>query len=121
MKESVFNSEIWLPKRLEEIFPFFGDAHNLESITPPWLRFEVLTKGSIEMRPGTLIDYRIRLHGVHLRWRTNIKAWEPPNRFIDDQVRGPFLRWHHEQFSNRRITEPSAGTVSIMPFSAALW
>jgi len=96
MKESVFNSEIWLPKRLEEIFPFFGDAHNLESITPPWLRFEVLTKGSIEMRPGTLIDYRIRLHGIQLRWRTNIEAWEPPNRFIDDQVRGPFLRWHHE-------------------------
>ena len=96
MKESVFNSEIWLPKRLEEIFPFFGDAHNLESITPPWLRFEVLTKGSIEMRPGTQIDYRIRLHGIQLRWRTKIEAWEPPNRFIDDQVRGPFLRWHHE-------------------------
>ena len=75
MKESVFNSEIWLPKPLEKIFPFFGDAHNLESITPPWLRFEVLTKGSIEMRPGTQIDYRIRLHGIQLRWRTYIEAW----------------------------------------------
>ena len=76
MKESVFSSEIWLPKPPEEIFPFFGDAHNLEIITPPWLQFEVLTKGPIEMRPGTLIDYRIRLHGIQLRWRTNIVAWE---------------------------------------------
>jgi ligand-binding SRPBCC domain-containing protein len=76
MKESVFSSEIWLSKPPEEVFPFFGDAHNLEIITPPWLQFEVLTKGPIEMRPGILIDYRIRLHSIQLRWRTNIVAWE---------------------------------------------
>jgi ligand-binding SRPBCC domain-containing protein len=98
MKESVFSSEIWLPKPPEEMFPFFGDAHNLAIITPPWLQFEVLTKNPIEMRPGTLIDYRIRLHGIQLHWRTNIVAWEPPYRFIDDQIRGPFQRWHHEHF-----------------------
>ena len=69
MKESVHSSDIWLPKPPEEIFPFFGNAHNLEIITPPWLQFKVLTKGPIEMRPGTLIDYRIRLHGIQLRWR----------------------------------------------------
>jgi ligand-binding SRPBCC domain-containing protein len=96
MNESLFSAEFWLPKPPEEIFPFFGNAHNLEIITPRWLQFKVLTRGSIEMRPGTLIDYRIRLHGIQLRWRTNIEVWEPPYRFIDQQIRGPFQRWHHE-------------------------
>ena len=96
MKESFFSSEIWLPKRPEEIFPFFGNAHNLEVITPPWLQFEVLTQYPIEMRPGALIDYRIRLRGFPLRWRTRIDVWDPPHRFIDIQIKGPYQRWHHE-------------------------
>lgn len=96
MKQSLFNSEIWLPKPREEIFPFFGDAHNLEIITPPWLQFEILTQPPIDMRPGKLIDYRISLHGIRLRWRTKIEIWEPPHRFIDVQVKGPYRQWHHE-------------------------
>ena len=96
MKESFLSSEIWLPKPPEEIFPFFGDAHNLETITPPWLQFEILTQEPIEMRPGTVIDYRISLHGIKLRWRTRIEVWEPPHRFIDLQIKGPYRQWHHE-------------------------
>ena len=96
MKESFFGSEIWLPKTPEEIFPFFGDAHNLEIITPPWLQFEILTQEPIEMRPGTVIDYRINLHGIKLGWQTRIEVWEPPHRFIDLQIKGPYRRWHHE-------------------------
>ena len=96
MKESFFSSEIWLPKTPEHIFPFFGNAHNLEIITPPWLQFEVLTQYPIEMRAGALIDYRIRLRGFALRWRTRIDVWDPPHRFIDIQIEGPYRRWHHE-------------------------
>ena len=96
MKESFFSSEIWLPKTPEEIFPFFSDAHNLEIITPPWLRFEILTQEPIKMHPGTVIDYCISLHGIKLRWRTRIEVWEPPHRFIDLQIKGPYRRWHHE-------------------------
>ena len=96
MKESYFSSEIWLPKTPREVFSFFGDAHNLETITPPWLKFEILTQGPIEMRPGTVIDYRISLRGLRLRWRTKIEIWEPPHRFIDVQIKGPYQRWHHE-------------------------
>ena len=70
-------------------FEFYADAHNLEKLTPPWMAFEVITPGPIEMRPGALIDYRIRLHGVGIRWRTRIEAWEPPLRFVDVQLRGP--------------------------------
>ena len=77
------------------MFPFFADARNLEALTPPLLRFEVVTPDPIEMQVGTLIQYRLRLRGLPVRWLTSIQAWEPPHRFVDVQVRGPYALWHH--------------------------
>jgi len=80
---------------IDQAFDFYGDAHNLERITPPWLGFGVTTPGPIEMGVGTSIDYRLRLHRVPVRWRTRIEVWEPPRRFVDVQVRGPYALWEH--------------------------
>lgn len=80
---------------IDQAFAFYGDARNLERITPPWLGFEVTTPEPIEMGVGTLIEYKLRLHGVPVRWRTRIEAWEPPRRFVDAQVRGPYTLWEH--------------------------
>jgi ligand-binding SRPBCC domain-containing protein len=80
----------------EELFPFFADARNLERITPPWLHFEVLTPPPIEMERGALIDYRLRWRVLPIRWRTEITAWQPPYRFVDEQKRGPYRLWRHE-------------------------
>jgi ligand-binding SRPBCC domain-containing protein len=95
MKEFMFAAEIWLPRPLDEVFPFFSEARNLEVLTPPWLKFEVLTPSPVVMRPGTLIDYRIKIHGVPIRWRTEITDWKPPYRFVDVQLNGPYKLWHH--------------------------
>jgi len=80
---------------VQRAFEFYAQAHNLAVITPPWMSFEVITRGPIEMRPGALIDYRLKLHGVPVRWRTRIEVWEPPVRFVDVQTRGPYALWEH--------------------------
>jgi ligand-binding SRPBCC domain-containing protein len=80
---------------LPQVFDFFARAENLELITPPWLSFQVLTPGPIVMRPGTLIDYRLRLHGLPLRWTSRIELWEEERRFVDAQVHGPYRVWRH--------------------------
>jgi ligand-binding SRPBCC domain-containing protein len=77
---------------IERAFEFYAQARNLEAITPPWLGFRVTTPGSIEMREGALIEYRLALHRIPVRWRTRIEAWEPPVRFVDAQLRGAPMR-----------------------------
>ncbi len=95
MRVHVLERRQRLPRPPDEVFPFFSDALNLERITPPWLGFRVLTPKPIEMRRGTLIDYRLRLHGVSLSWHTEIVLWDPPHRFVDVQRSGPYRLWHH--------------------------
>ncbi len=87
--------EQFVPLGLDEVFDFFADAGNLELLTPPWLHFEILAPSPVEMREGTLIDYKLRLHGVPIRWQSEITVWQPPFRFVDRQRRGPYRLWVH--------------------------
>jgi ligand-binding SRPBCC domain-containing protein len=84
-----------VPRPRHEVFAFFSDAANLQKITPPFVGFEMLTKAPLVIGEGTLIDYKIRLYGVPVRWQTRIETFEPGVAFTDIQLKGPYRRWHH--------------------------
>jgi ligand-binding SRPBCC domain-containing protein len=84
-----------VPRSVEETFAFFADAANLEAITPPWLRFRIVTPPPTRMGQGTRIEFRLRWRGVPLRWLTRIQEWCENERFVDQQIRGPYGLWHH--------------------------
>src|SRR4051812_2282769 len=106
MRQFHYRSELWLPQSRDKLFQFFGDAFNLEAITPSSLRFKVLTPAPIRIAAGTRIRYRLRIHGIPCSWESEITAWEPPSRFIDEQRRGPYRLWRHEH----RFEEKENGT-----------
>ena len=91
---SVLERTQLLPHPVDEVFEFFTDPRNLAAITPPWLRFRVVSAPA-RVERGTLIRYRLRLKGVPVRWLTEITEWQPPRSFTDVQLAGPYRLWEH--------------------------
>jgi ligand-binding SRPBCC domain-containing protein len=104
-----------LPAPRERVFAFYSDAFELERLTPPRLRFRLITPRPIEIRPGTRIDYRLHIRGIPIRWQSEIMVWEPPHRFVDEQRRGPYRHWRHEH----TFEEVEGGTIcrDVVDFS----
>ena len=80
---------------IDTVFSFFSNAENLSKITPPKLKFKILTPLPIKMKEGQLIDYTIKILGKRIRWRTIITEFNPNIKFVDQQLKGPYSMWHH--------------------------
>ena len=117
MKTFRFTTHQTIEQPIAQVFAFFSDAHNLAEITPPWLRFEVLTPAPIAMQVGTRIDYRLKLRGIPISWQSEITAWVPPRYFMDEQRRGPYRLWRH----THTFEETAAGTVVGDEVEYAVW
>ena len=96
MTPHVLRVEQVVPRPLDEVFEFFARAENLQEITPPWLHFRILNVDPAPVRKGALIRYALRWRIFPIRWKTQISEWEPPHRFVDVQLKGPYRLWHHE-------------------------
>ena len=103
----LLEKSMFLPLPREEVFQFFAAAENLGRITPPGMGFRITTPGQIEMGVGTEIEYRIRVLGIPMKWRSLISTWEPPHVFVDEQLGGPYREWIH----THRFEEQEGGTA----------
>jgi ligand-binding SRPBCC domain-containing protein len=106
MADHVFESRVWLARPRSEVFAFFAEPTALERLTPPGFRLHLVNPG-VKMTAGAVLDFRLRWLGVvPLRWRAFVREWDPPFRFVDVQVRGPYARWEHRH----RFLEEGGGT-----------
>ena len=85
---------MWLPKPRAEVFAFFADPVKVPSVMPPSLRVRLVAPPRA-MTAGAVFDLRLVWLGVPLRWRAFVREYDPPVRFLDVQVRGPYARWEH--------------------------
>lgn len=108
MARYLLECSLTLPRSVEETFRVFEDPRNLARITPDWLNFRITTPGNPPMRRGLEIDYIIRWMGLPMPWRTLISDYQPPKRFVDEQIRGPYKHWRH-----RHEFRPHAGGTLV--------
>ncbi|MCB1025313.1 MAG: SRPBCC family protein [Acidobacteria bacterium] len=109
MAEHILKRKLHLSVPRPQAFEFFADAQKLQDICPPELNFNIITPLPIDIQKDTLIDYKLHLRGIPIRWQTLISRWDPPNLFVDESLRGPYKQWIH----THTFTETEDGGTDI--------
>ena len=95
MAEYILERKQMIERPIAEVFEFFADAGNLEKITPPELNFKIISPQPIDIKKGAFIDYKLKLRGIPITWKTEITQWNPPNNFVDTALKSPYKQWIH--------------------------
>ena len=95
VKEFFLERSVVVNKSLDEVYAFFSNPANLQELTPPWVDFNIVGSSTLDVEAGTTIDYKLRVRGLPIKWRSLISEWDPPSSFVDEQVKGPYRMWHH--------------------------
>ena len=104
----VFQTEMLVDVAIDKVFEFFSDPANLEELTPPWLNFKIISPQPLSVGLGAIIDYKLRVHRIPIRWQSEITEWDPPRFFVDVQKKGPYRHWEHtHEF------QPSGGATLV--------
>ena len=106
-RDQVFEQKTLVKAPIEKVFEFFSEAKNLEMITPPWLNFKIIDQSTPNIQAGTILTYKLKIHGIPIRWKTLIESWTPNLHFVDTQIKGPYKKWHH----THRFTSTPEGTI----------
>jgi len=114
----LLRTETMLPLDVRRVFAFFSDARHLDRLTPAWLHVETRTAPPFGMRPGILLEFRVRLHGVPIRWVTEITEWNPPHQFVDEQRHGPYRWWMHTHTFRETPDRTGTEMEDIVHYSA---
>ena len=114
----------WVPQKIERVWDFVSKAENLEKITPPWLNFKIDTMSDDKIKKGTKINYSLKLHGIPIKWRSNISTWKPKSEFVDHQEKGPYKVWYHRHLfkeiqDGTLIEDRIDYTLPFFPFGQA--
>src|SRR5262245_25949153 len=107
MADHVLERRLWVSRTRSEVFEFFADPRNLPLVNPPRAAFRWLSAPPARLSPGAVLDFSVRIVGVPARWRVMVREFDPPYRFVDVQVRGPFARWEHR---HRFLEGPAPGS-----------
>ena len=92
-----FQCDQFIPGEPQRIWDFFASPQNLDLLTPPTLRFEIVGGVAPRMYVGQMIEYRIGIiPGFATRWLTEITHLRECEFFVDEQRLGPYKIWHHE-------------------------
>ena len=101
------NTEQWVPQTIKQTFSFFKEAKNLERLTPKFLNFKILNQSTQEIEDGTILTYRLSIHGIPFKWKSKITDWNPASKFSDIQLKGPYNYWYH----THSFEERNGGTI----------
>ena len=110
-------AQSWVPADPDEVFAFYADPANLERLMPPWIKFRISSTQPISMGNGAMIEYRLKIHGIPMKWTSEIRDWNPPHAFVDVQLGGPYRYWHHDH----RFEAQDGGTLITDEVDYAPW